>query len=304
MTREKKPSKTRKTIKNVKVGRPRNKAHSRKNRYKVYKGNASVFNDPTATGRERYFLREKKVATTGVRSRMLTFEEARRVVRAEYLASKNDYTRWWIANLPARLPRNPQIRYKGEWKGWNDFLGNNNDLFPIKHKSYRDFFSARDFARSLKFRTKEEWMEAYEKGMIPDDIPKHPSKVYGLTFSGKPKRGGHWVSWKDWLGFSIVDQMIAEKSKVDVLVIIIPDGVPNNVYGFVSMRDFEFDIRRKIVHDKLRVVKAYYINTKFDWGYFIDSRWQKYYNMNGLYLIQNINDILYMFDMQMDSFTI
>ena len=70
-------------------------------------------------------------------------------------------------------------------------------LWPSVAKlAWRPFSQARDFARSLKLRTTEEWIryrkgEFHEKGSLPEDIPADPAKVY---------KDKGWNGYGDWLG--------------------------------------------------------------------------------------------------------
>ena len=45
-------------------------------------------------------------------------------------------------------------------------------------KQFRDFESAREFARELKLKGSREWYEYCKSGNKPDDIPSNPQKVY------------------------------------------------------------------------------------------------------------------------------
>jgi len=45
--------------------------------------------------------------------------------------------------------------------------------------TYRSYEEARKWARNSGIKTKKAWFEAYDKGDIPNDIPKYPDKVYG-----------------------------------------------------------------------------------------------------------------------------
>ena len=57
-------------------------------------------------------------------------------------------------------------------------------------KDYRDFESAREFARSLKLKNQKEWYEYCKSGNKPEDI----STLVPRTYKNE------WISWGDWLG--------------------------------------------------------------------------------------------------------
>ena len=45
-------------------------------------------------------------------------------------------------------------------------------------KKFRDFESAREFARSLNLKRQKEWLEYCKSGNKPDDIPSAPWNTY------------------------------------------------------------------------------------------------------------------------------
>ena len=57
-------------------------------------------------------------------------------------------------------------------------------------KQFRDFESAREFARSLGLKNGDEWKEYCKSGNKPDDIPSTPKNSYK----------NDWKSSGDWLG--------------------------------------------------------------------------------------------------------
>lgn len=57
--------------------------------------------------------------------------------------------------------------------------------------SWRPFIDARNFARSLNFRTNAKWRDYSVGGNRPSDIPAKPDIVY---------RESGWIDWADWLG--------------------------------------------------------------------------------------------------------
>ena len=67
-------------------------------------------------------------------------------------------------------------------------------------KQFRDFESAREFARALKLKGRQEWREYCKSGNKPDDIPVGVEKTYKKDFK----------SMGDWLGTGT----IAHKDKV------------------------------------------------------------------------------------------
>lgn len=65
---------------------------------------------------------------------------------------------------------------------------------------YRSFDEARDFARNLKFKTKEEWIQFTKSKQFPKDIPMVPCKTESYK--------NDWKGWSDFLGADIVTHTI------------------------------------------------------------------------------------------------
>ena len=85
----------------------------------------------------------------------------------------------------------------------------------IKHLSgryrinYRDFNSARDFARSLQIRTRNEW-RLFCMG-LRDDLPTLPSDISKTPWDDYNGLG--WSGIDDWLGTSIVQMLSYDDAK-------------------------------------------------------------------------------------------
>jgi hypothetical protein len=64
-----------------------------------------------------------------------------------------------------------------------------------KKKDFLTYLKARRFARSLKFNSKEQWLEYCHMKKRPPNIPCVPQLIY-------KNRG--WISWMDWLGYVFI----------------------------------------------------------------------------------------------------
>jgi hypothetical protein len=62
-------------------------------------------------------------------------------------------------------------------------------------KQFRDFKSAREFAKSLKLESGRAWHEYCKSGNKPDDVPTNPNTFY---------KNKEWVDWGDFLGTGTV----------------------------------------------------------------------------------------------------
>lgn len=118
----------------------------------------------------------------------LSFEDARAFARKLNLDSAKKWHEWTRTNcIPSNIPINPSVSYAEEWKGWGDWLGTGR--IAAMHIEFLPFHEARDFVRSLKIKTQNEWKEWYKKNK-PKKIPSNPNATYS----------NDWVSFGDWLG--------------------------------------------------------------------------------------------------------
>jgi hypothetical protein len=94
---------------------------------------------------------------------------------------------------PVDIPAAPYAVYKNKgWSGYGDFLGTGNKAYH--NIVFRSFPQARAFARKLKLKSRNEWIEYCKSGMKPIDIPAGPNNVY---------RNAGWKSYSEWLNTGI-----------------------------------------------------------------------------------------------------
>lgn len=128
------------------------------------------------------------------------FEEAREFVHSLGIKNLKMWHKYIKNELqgfsakPKDIPNSPELIYKGHgWAGYGDWFGTFT-IAPFK-RSYRDFESAREFARGLGLTSSEKWI-AYCKGDMPelpvkpDDIPTNVARKY---------ENSGWKGYKDFL---------------------------------------------------------------------------------------------------------
>jgi superfamily II DNA or RNA helicase len=117
------------------------------------------------------------------------FTQAREFARKLGFKSSGEWRAWCKTpgKRPLDIPSSPSEAYPEEWKGWGDWLGTGN----FRNVDWRPFTQAREFARSLGFKSSVEWA-AWSKtpGKRPLDIPSNPNDAYA----------DEWMGWGDWLG--------------------------------------------------------------------------------------------------------
>lgn len=97
-----------------------------------------------------------------------------------------------------QVPKDPQVVWADEWKGWDDFLG-----VPLAYEQGKQV--ARELAERMHLTTKEDYLAVMEKrggttdqSPISDDdlaarLPYRPDLYY---------ENEEWESWEEWLGGS------------------------------------------------------------------------------------------------------
>lgn len=115
--------------------------------------------------------------------KLYPFREARKIARS-YGFTKEEFIEYECAGA-YQLPKNPDVVWNEDWKGWDDFLGT-----PL------EFEHGRQVARSLKnVNTENEYLEFIKGKTFDDDdiesrLPYRPDLKY--------KNEG-WIDWDDWL---------------------------------------------------------------------------------------------------------
>jgi superfamily II DNA or RNA helicase len=159
--------------------------------HQQYKGKGwSSYGDWLGTGSVAPSLRRYRPFTT-----------ARDFVRSLGLRSSTEWQPYCqgklpdLPPLPADIPSNPQLVYANDgWEGHSDWIGS--ERVPYSKRAYRAFVDAREFARSLGLKSKDDWIGFARGGRsgisrLPVDVPADPRYYY--ADSG-------WEGWSDWLG--------------------------------------------------------------------------------------------------------
>lgn len=132
----------------------------------------------------------------------LPYKEAEAFVHKLQLKSQKewyDLTKASPKVLPPNIPSTPAEVYEGEgWRTWGHWLGTGT-IAPGK-KPFRPFKAARNFARNLGLKNREQWVEFTQGkipslGCLPDDVPAYPQHVY---------KGKGWINMGDWIGTDTV----------------------------------------------------------------------------------------------------
>lgn len=118
----------------------------------------------------------------------LTYNEAKILVAKLKIKTEDEWIHYCKSGRkPINIPDSPRTLYKNRgWVSFKDWLGIP-EFIPFKE--------ARALSLSLGLKTQTEWFKYCETTNKPENIPKHPERIY--------KNKG-WVSWSDWLGNEII----------------------------------------------------------------------------------------------------
>jgi superfamily II DNA or RNA helicase len=152
------------------------------NPHKVYRKQWKGMGDWLGTG---------TIATRKMEFR--SYEDARKFVHSLGLKSQNEWHDYCESGVrPNNIPSTPNQVYKGEWKGFGDWLGTG--AVSPQDKQFRSFQEAREFVHSLKLQSHDDWLRYCRLKEKPKDIPTSPVGVYKKE----------WKGWGDWLGTGAV----------------------------------------------------------------------------------------------------
>lgn len=131
-----------------------------------------------------------------------SFKKARKFARSLKLSGQLKWELWSRTHKrPNGMPMACSKVYEKEWKGWSNFLGNNNERLRIKKVNFNE---CKKFAKELKLNSSSEWYKYVKTHKIPDDIPKDPFDLY--------YRKKTWTNWSDFLNSKIISTTLKHEN--------------------------------------------------------------------------------------------
>ena len=131
------------------------------------------------------------------------YDRASEYVRRLNFLTYREFANWARTDKrPIHMPFHPEVKYKGKgWTNWYEFLVGSpyvtdtefSKQYSIKDKpkKYVSFLVAKDLARYLNLKSKEEWY-GYIKEYKPESLPMKPQELYKE----------HWKGWEDFLNIT------------------------------------------------------------------------------------------------------
>ena len=162
--------------------------------------------------------------------RYVDYEYAGYKCRQYGITSARTYRAWQQSFKPAGFPSNPPRAYADYWVNWNEFLHNQNEYAgfapeSVKASELLPYKDAVILAQSKQFETVDKFKEAWDNGMMPAGMPKHPDKRYSQFHA----KGG----WKFFLGKKLEHRIDAKKDLQPVCVLCSTVGQSSNVLQLV-----------------------------------------------------------------------
>ncbi len=119
------------------------------------------------------------------------FEEAKFFIHNLKIKGEKEWREYCKSgNLPFDIPKNPIQTYKNfGWKSYGDWLGTGS--ISNNKKEFLKFQEAKEFAKSLKLTSANQWRKFCKSGNKPNNIPTNPNDIY---------INNGWISYGDWLG--------------------------------------------------------------------------------------------------------
>jgi hypothetical protein len=225
------------------------------------------------------------------KTKYLTYEDAKNLVQMEEIQSRVQYFRWWELYKPRQVPKHADYVYRrrGEWKGWNDYLGNDNEFRGADPHRFRSFEEALLYARSIPIERAVDW---WEYDGHPYDIPKRPDLYYRGEFCG----------WRHFLGkggkMKAVQKVMATRmieEKVDqILLFSIGDAFLGSVR--VDIVRGMSSAREHVSKHRLQVMKAFKMEDGFDLDGYL-KQWGTDYG-DGEWKFDNVHEMLFNIDLE------
>jgi hypothetical protein len=120
-----------------------------------------------------------------------SFNEVKSFFKKNKIFSQSDWKQFCKdGKRPLDIPYSVVSYYKetNKFINWGSFTGNE----APQNKIFREFSKAREYARSLKLKSGNDWRRFSESDKRPNDIPASPANIKQYQ--------PHWKGMKNWLG--------------------------------------------------------------------------------------------------------
>jgi len=240
--------------------------------------------------KSRTFLPEALVNSKPKDWRWMPYDLAKQYAMRTGIRSHRQY-RTWIRNYkPGGMPSNPSEVYI-EWDTWNTFLDTNNIYsadapHAVTRDKRRPYWEAVALIHKLGIKTVEEFNIEFDKGNIPDGIPRNPIRGY-RDFT---KNGG----WPGFLGKTVQSKINAAKEITAIFILYRMPNISPNILGVFIHKTGQAELQKIIAERNLTIVQWYIWEDEQSTAVFnaLDQHGSRQPNNNS-WLFHNVNSVLF-----------
>jgi hypothetical protein len=236
--------------------------------------------------------KKKNYKTTNknlVRRKYLSFNALQTTARDYGIKNRKQYEKWVRKERPKSVPLYPWRVYE-EWTTWGEFLGTDNIFIPfhkyreLRKKTWKTYWDAARWVQQQNFKTSKEFLQAYEEGKIPHDIPKCPPQVYHEKYKGG------WTGWKNFLGTTIQRKVNTMQQQIKLFAISGVPGHPHNYFRIINAPEGIDHLKEQLDNPAYRIFEYNEENQK-ELGPII-SQFASLQGSN-IYLSNNMNNLFF-----------
>lgn len=224
------------------------------------------------------------------RKTFITYAQARKIVQQKQFKSKNEFKKWFDSSERKQVegfPRHFEKVYQDEFS-WDDFLGPSfvQARMEREEKIEYTYEQVRYYARKLKLKSMQEWIEYVKHNQLPKDMPTRPDVYFN--------RRQTWKGWPDFLGSreNRLDEKYLNESSKNIEEEF--ENVTSQTIGELPFVTFRDNVRRLMLDTPDQYRDWCKANVMYKKGYPIYP--ERYYSVRKTWT--NWQDVLGIFDDQ------
>jgi len=220
--------------------------------------------------------------------RWVDYSYAQHIVQRIGITSARQYQKWYNDCSPAGFPLKPQRTYP-EWVSWNEFLGGNNCYAAdhptaVRKKDLLPYWDAVNLIQAMQLKTVEEYLQAFDDGLIPAGIPRLPHQRYKVFYV--------YGGYKNWLGKDIKHRLEATKN-INPLLVLYQSGQQPNVISILIHKKGVQELRDIVRERNLKVIRVYHWYDEFGEGIFDILNHFGTKQNDTTWMFSNVNEVLF-----------
>lgn len=186
--------------------------------------------------------------------RYVDYEYCQYKVQSLNIDSARSYMKWFRGYAPSGFPAKPDRTYSDVWISWNDFVNGENMYLANHPKAVRkdkilDYWDAVNLIHPLQLKTREEWEQAFDDGLIPPGIPKNPGNRYKVFYP--------YGGYKTWLGKDIKHRVEAKQQVKTLFILYRRADTSSNVLNVLMYTKGYRQLINDLQGQDMQVLKIY-----------------------------------------------